>query len=485
MVNIMWFKRDLRTYDNVAFKSSAISGEVLPLYIIEPTLWQQPVMSARQYAFLLECLAELAQELNALGQPLIIKVGEAKEVFSQIHHSLGIKGVWSHQETWTHWTYKRDLEMKQWFQHHNIKWYEPVQNGVIRGSYSRDGWAKQWNTLMSTPLTPKPNITSAVYYQTDVLPCASELGLIIDPCPSRQTGGRTHGLALLRSFLYERGEYYSKEMSSPNTAFESCSRLSPYLAFGNLSLKEVYQATKQRATEVRATASKGKWLGALRSFNGRLHWHCHFIQKLEDEPQIEYSNMHPLYDGMREENNPEFLHAWQTGNTGYPMVDAAMRALIANGWINFRMRAMLVSFATYHLWLDWQVVSKHLARLFVDYEPGIHYSQIQMQAGTTGINSIRIYNPIKQSIDHDPNGTFIKQYIPQLSVVPEKFIHTPWEYTLESLEYPHPIVDEVTARKEAASKIFAIRKLDSHKTTAKHILETHGRRKKKNKTNSQ
>ena len=156
---------------------------------------------------------------------------------------------------------------------------------------------------------------------------------------------------------------------------------------------------------------------SLIAFKSRLAWHCHFIQKLYDESEIEYQNLNKAYDGLRENNfNEKYFLAWKKGNTGYPFIDACMRYLSKTGWINFRMRAMLVSFASYQLWLDWKKTSKHLAKLFTDYEPGIHYSQFQMQSGTTGINSIRIYNPIKQSHDQDVNGKFIKKWVPELKL---------------------------------------------------------------------
>ena len=159
------------------------------------------------------------------------------------------------------------------------------------------------------------------------------------------------------------------------------------------------------------------------------------------------------------------------------MIDASMRSLIANGWLNFRMRAMLMSFASYHLWLPWQKTSLYLASLFTDYEPGILYNQSQMQSGTTGINSIRIYNPIKQGIDHDPNTIFIKKWIPELKKIAKEKIHNPIEIDNNKSDYPKMIIDEKLARKEAAKKIFSIRKLIGHKEEAKRIYNKHGSRK--------
>ena len=150
------------------------------------------------------------------------------------------------------------------------------------------------------------------------------------------------------------------------------------------------------------------------------------------------------------------------------------------GWINFRMRAMLVSFASYHLWLHWREPALYLARLFTDYEPGIHYSQFQMQSGTTGINSLRIYNPIKQGIDHDPEGVFIRKWVPELASLPTSCIHAPWEMEIFDVDYPKPIVDEVTPRKEAASKLYALRKTFEHKVESATIVVKHGSRKAAN-----
>jgi len=188
--------------------------------------------------------------------------------------------------------------------------------------------------------------------------------------------------------------------------------------------------------------------------------------------------MHSLYNNLRNESDSDFfLESWKKGLTGYPMVDACMRSLIKTGWLNFRMRAMLMSFASYHLWLPWQITSKYLASLFTDYEPGIHYAQSQMQSGTTGINAIRIYNPIKQGIDHDPDGIFIKKWLPELRKIPKTNIHKPWESIEYIKEYIPPIVDEIEARKLAASKIYKLRKDKLHKIESKKIYLKHGSRK--------
>ena len=480
-MQVVWFKRDLRIEDHEPLLEASRHGRVLPLYILEPELWQQPDMSQRHYAFLYECLHELDASLEALGQKLIIKKGDAIEIFQDLQSRHTIQALWSHQETWNDWTYARDRKVKQWAKSAKIEWHEPVQNGVVRCLEDRNGWAARWYGRMKKPALQAPKVLQSIEEHSEELPHPVELSLPIDAATTLQKGGRSEALKLLNSFLYERGEGYTKEMSSPVTAFDSCSRLSTHLAFGTISMREAFQASERRTQEIKQMprGTKGKWPSALRSFSGRLRWHCHFIQKLEDEPRIEFENMHSAYNGLREGDfNAVYFEAWKAGKTGYPMVDACMRALTATGWLNFRMRAMLMSFASYHLWLHWREPALHLARLFTDYEPGIHYSQVQMQSGTTGINSIRIYNPTKQGIDQDPEGAFIRHWIPELRKMDQDFIHTPWQAQSQMNGYPMPIIDEKTARKAAADRIYGLRKNNTgHKETARKIVKKHGSRK--------
>jgi deoxyribodipyrimidine photo-lyase len=479
-MQIVWFKRDLRIDDHTALTTASQNGPCLPLYILEPALWHQADMSRRHYQFLTECLIELDLELQKLGQRLVIKVGDAVTVLQAINDQYSISGLWSHQETWNGWTYARDQRVTQWANSHAIPWHQPVQNGVIRRLKSRNGWASKWHLQMKKPLMLIPEQLQKINIRTDRLPTADTLGLNTDGYKVKQRGGRSQALLLLNSFLNERGEGYTKQMSSPVTAFDSCSRLSSHLAFGTISMREVVHALEKRHHQIIAFAAsaRGKWPSAFRSFSGRLRWHCHFIQKLEDEPRQEFENLHSAYDGLRENDfNTLYFEAWKVGKTGYPMIDACMRALIATGWLNFRMRAMLASFASFHLWLHWRQPALYLGGLFVDYEPGIHYSQMQMQSGTTGINSIRIYNPIKQGIDHDPEGEFIRAWIPELKNMAKEYIHRPWLCPDQMNNYPQPIIDEKKARQFAADKMYGLRKNSKNQYETKKIITKHASRK--------
>lgn len=481
-LNIVWFKRDLRIADHRPLALAAQAGPVLPLYIAEPELWAQGDASARQWDFAAECLAELQAALSALGQPLCVAVGDALDILRRIHHRHGIAALWSHEETGNGFTYARDLAVKAWAKQAGVPWHEPRQFGVIRRLKSRNGWAKAWDHDMAQPITPPPAALTPLAGKWPLhIPGSAELGLAPDPCPYRQIGGRAAALATLDSFLQARGRDYRFQMSSPVTAFDASSRLSPHLTWGTISMREVAQASWTRMRELKQgdTADAKSWRASMISFSGRQHWHCHFMQKLEDEPRIEFENLHRAYNGLRPDTaDAARLAAWSEGRTGFPFIDACMRALNQLGWINFRMRAMLMSFASYHLWLPWRESGLHLARKFVDYEAGIHWSQVQMQSGTTGINTMRIYNPVKQGYDQDPAGRFVRAQVPELAGVPDAFIHEPWRWDgAHALPYPAPIVDNVAAARAAREALSAIRKSAGHKVAARQIVNKHGSRK--------
>ena len=461
-LQIVWFKRDLRTVDHRPLVEAAACGPLLPLFVVEPELWCQPDASERQWMFCRESLQELRESTAALGQPLVVRSGDVVEVLERARRQFGVARLWSHEETGNGWTYQRDKRVAAWARLNGIAWMEIPQFGVVRRMKSRNGWARCWENQMAEPLVAAPaSLQLLELIDPGVIPARPCRELANDPCPQRQTGGRSRGLRELNDFLRCRAPRYQRAMSSPNTAFKGCSRLSAYLTWGCLSMREVLQTS-------RSHSGRG-----IRSFESRLHWHCHFIQKLEDQPAIEFSDFHPFMRGIRQ-SDVERMEAWCEGRTGVPFVDACMRALRAHGWINFRMRAMLMSFASYNLWLPWRETGLHLARLFVDYEPGIHWSQCQMQSGSTSINTIRIYNPIKQGQDHDPAGHFIRQWCPELNDVPAIHLHEPWSL---GGGMPEPIVDVTASMQIAKDRIWDIRRSAGFGHHADAIQRKHGSRK--------
>ncbi|RDV06011.1 deoxyribodipyrimidine photo-lyase/cryptochrome family protein [Sphingorhabdus pulchriflava] len=483
MLQVVWFKRDLRLEDHAALCAAAIRDRILPLVIVEPDYWRQPDVSARQWNFWRACITDLGEAIAAKGGRLCIRVGDAVSVLSAIKAEHGPFVLRAHEETGNEWTFDRDKAVRRWCKTEGIAFEENRQFGVWRGrKVNRDRWAQAWDRMMAMPAQPVPPLLMWERSVTDNLPDAAELGLTEDGVQVVPLAGRAQALATLHSFLHERGEHYTREMSSPLSGETACSRLSWHLAYGSLSIRETLQAAQARYREL--PLSEKAWRQSLRSFIARLHWHCHFIQKLESEPEAEYRPMARIYDGLRPRPaDAAKLAAWSEGRTGYPFIDAAMRYLNATGWINFRMRAMLMSFASYDLWLHWQESGLVLARKFIDYEPGIHWPQCQMQAGETGINTIRIYSPVKQGYDQDPTGVFIRRWLPELADVPDAWLHEPWKLTEEDRErlcpdYPDRIVDHAAAAKFAKDAIYALRRKPEARAEAKAVVQKHGSRKR-------
>ena len=493
-VSIVWFKRDLRTGDHLPLLQAAQQGMLIPLYIVEPEFWKQPDADRCHYDFLCESLGELDRSLREIGGRLVIRVGNAVDIFRQLTDEFSIAKVYSHEETGNGWTFSRDRAVLKFLKAKGIPWQEERQFGVIRRLQSRNGWAARWTSFMRRPIGQVPRqVCVPGGLQSLPLPKSETLGLGAAPAGPLQSGGESQGLATLESFLTERGTDYRRAMSSPLSAEEACSRMSPYFAWGCVSIRTAWQRLQDRRSEVRNRLEEKagvdpRWLGSLASYQSRLSWHCHFMQKLEDEPSLEFQNLNRAYDGLREDEfNAERFAAWCAGRTGYPLVDACLRALHQNRWINFRMRAMLMSFASYDLWLHWREPALHLARMFLDYEPGIHYPQAQMQAGVTGINTIRIYSPTKQAQDQDPDGDFIRRHVPELAGCPLPYLHQPWLMSRDDQlrygcwlgrDYPAPIVEHQAAAKLAQQRIYAIRRSAAGVSEAATVMKKHGSRKR-------
>ena len=499
---IVWFKKDLRWHDHAPLANAAAwaaehGGRVLPLWVYEPAMWQQCDMAAQHAGFANECLAELDAWVtqDSLNQARLCRINdEMLSALSALHATLGPFTLVSTEETGNMWSYQRDLAVIDWCKTHGVEWREFPSNGVVRRLLSHGGGRNRWTQhrlkrLQGAVLTAPVQVRWVTTQALDGLTVcdemsAADLRVTGVEKPERKRGGRSLALTELHTFLNERGRTYRFDMSSPVTAPESCSRISAQLAWGTLSIRECVQATAQRRAELQAMQPGERpdgFMASLKSFESRLHWHCHFIQKLESEPAIELRNVNRGFDDLRNEGALTIeenarLTAWCEGKTGFPFIDACMRSLNATGWINFRMRAMLVSFGAYQLWLHWRHLGTHLAQQFTDYEPGIHWSQCQMQSGVTGINTIRIYSPTKQSHDQDPTGVFIRQWVPELASVEPEFIHEPWLMPSPPANYPAPVVELKAATLAAKEKIYGKKAEKAVKVEAARVFEKHGSR---------
>lgn len=488
-VHVVWFKRDLRVRDHRPLNEACARGPVIALYCFEPELLAEADFDPRHRAFVESSLAELVHDLGRLGLSLVVREADIVATLDEIRRLKPVAGLWSHEETGNMASFQRDKAVAAWCRGHGVRWTEYRQFGVFRGRLDRDRWDEQWEAHMREPVAQLPRLSRdagavlAGFWRPD--------GMLASRFVEHQRGGRRAGVAVLSDFLAGRAARYRGGISSPLKAPTACSRLSPYLAWGNLSTRELVQATRRRRDEIRAvTADEApERLGAsLAAFESRLHWHCHFIQKLESQPDLEARNMHRGYDGLREDDfDANRFAAWSRGETGYPLIDACMAMLRRTGWLNFRMRAMLMSFAAYHLWLHWREPGLHLARLFTDYEPGIHWPQVQMQSGVTGINALRIYNPVLQARRHDPKGSFVRRWLPALARVPEAWIFEPWLMPPEvqreagcliGRDYPPPLVDVDQGLRAARARYSEWRQRPGLREESRQVFVRHGSRKR-------
>ena len=469
-LDIVWFKRDLRTLDNISLEIAANSSNpVLFIYLFEPSVMNYPDYDSRHLRFIYESLLDIEKKFKSYSLKLNLLKCEAQEFFEEISKKYNVNQVLSYQEIGNNLTFERDMYLLDFFKKNNIKWIQHKTNGVIRGLKSRKDWKKKWVDEMNSKISLS-DLNLIDKTEVDIPKKIKSYSLNINNDKNFQPGGETYAWMYINSFLKERHKGYTKNISSPINSRTSCSRLSPYITYGNVSSKQVYQFFSK---------SKNR---DIRSFLSRLQWRCHFMQKFDDEPSMEFDNINAAYNSIRNEYNKDLISKWKEGKTGIPIIDACMRCLDKTGYLNFRMRAMIVSFAAFNLWQNWKNFSHFLARKFLDYEPGIHYSQIQMQSAVTGINTVRIYNPIKNSVLLDPDGQFIKKWVSELKFIPKEYIHEPWKMTKIEQEmynfsinenYFSPIIDIEKSRKSASEKIWEIRKGSKSKIYANKIIKKH------------
>jgi len=440
---VVWHRDDLRIADNAALSAAAADGRVHPLFVFDPRFYGSSKVCDARLCFLHESLAQLADAYRARGGGLAYRHGDPRELLRMLLDDGLADRVYFNATTTAGYARERDAAVATWDE---VTVFE--DDGIVREGDSRDGWQDQVEAYFQRdPSVPPDAVAGDLDSETDIE--AIETTYDVASTKDRQyRGGCARAQERLQTFTDEIDSYVGA-ISPPAEAEQHTSHLSPFLTLGCLSPRQAYQHVTDHGTDARA----------VEMFTERLFWNRHFTQKLADNPTATEHAINPVFRGMnRQRHAPELATAWKDGRTGFPMVDASMRALRETGWLNFRMRAMCASFYTYILRCWWKEGADWFYRHLVDADPAINYQQWQMQSGLVGVHPLRIYNPRKQVRENDPDGAFVKQYVPELSAFPAELLDEPSKAPVSIQEdcgvrigedYPYPVVDFERRRQEA------------------------------------
>jgi deoxyribodipyrimidine photo-lyase len=437
-------------YDHEPLWRAARRGLVVPVFVLDRALLHHPETAVVRVGFMLECLRSLEQDLRDRGGRLIIRYGDPATVLPDLVRQTEADGVYAHVDFERIYGRVRDARVNRTLaeQGMKIRWFEPTATTSDLISYP--DYRELWFAQMQEPLIPSPGqVLVPPDLPGEPVPTLVDLDFVPDgkPIPA---GGTAPARQLLQEFLTEKTDRYYWQLSYPGA--EATSGLSPYIKFGAISGRECYQTTQRSLSEVmdhRVQRSR-------QQFISRLRWGSGFAQRFRYLPQLEVRSLYSVFDEEGWEFNDSLYQAWQEGQTGFPIIDAAARCLEATGgWkqLNFRTRAIYASFLSNLGGMDWRYGALHFMRHLIDGDCPIDHYQWAMQAGVTHCvdkSWTRIYNPEQTAVDRcDPEGAFIRQWVPEVSHLPSEHLGAPPRLK----DYPPPILDYKTARQRRVSQL--------------------------------
>lgn len=435
-MNVVLFDKDLRITDHLPLAEAAKGGEVLPLYIFQPSQWQETLLSARHFQFVIESLEELSKQINDRGGKLFFAIGELEAVLDKLLAAYDFISLFAHRGT------KVTEKAGEWAERNQQRLitYGPDFNDVPAKHFR-----KQLNSYFKEPVIEVPIKMEAPEKASEILFTDFKRILNFPVSGSKirfgQQGGELKALETLDSFLGGRFASYVANQQKPLASSFSSSRLSEYITWGNISVRTIFQKTTEKLQSCELEEEKYQ----LEQFLSKIETRVKICSGASGNKQI--TDVSTIKNDWDEEK----FKRWLDGRTGIPIIDAAMRSLNKTGWLNFTFRSLVTSFIANTLLLDEQIPSKALAQLYLDYEPVLHDFYVKQQTGLTG--KVKIINPVKIGKQLDPDGAFIRRYIPELSHIPEEYVHEPWLYPgFYQLGYEVPLVDVKKANKLARQK---------------------------------
>ncbi|MCY7282752.1 MAG: DNA photolyase family protein [Cyanobacteria bacterium CAN_BIN43] len=456
---IVWFRRDLRVSDHAPLYRAVLRGSVIPVFVFDRALLHHPETAPARVAFMLDCLHHLDQDLRQRGGRLILRYGDPVEVLPQLIRETQADGIYAYVDYERIYGRVRDARLNQELaqQGMKIRWFEAIAStpDLIPYPEYRDLWFKD----MREDLVPTPSqISVPLEVKSEPFPDLLQLGLIADT-KVIPTGGTQAARLLLDEFFEEKVDRYYWQLSYPGA--EATTGLSPYLKFGVISIRECFQTAEQNPlTDAKAERSRQQLIA-------RLRWGSGFAQRFRYLPQLEVRSLYSIFDQDGWEFDEALYQAWQHGQTGFPIIDAAARCLQeTGGWkqLNFRVRAMYSSFLSNLLGMDWRYGALHFMRHLLDGDCPIDHYQWAMQSGVTHCVDktwTRIYNPEQTAVDRcDPEGLFIKRWVPELAHLGPEDLGLPPSLLLKN--YPSPILNYKQARQRRVKQLEQQRQLFLH-----------------------